>query len=69
MNRITGSDVLPVSAVAVMGPPTPTFTVATAKAFAPRLPGRLTMPPPTDVADKATISGTRVFDADRYGNA
>ena len=42
----------------------PTFTVATAKAFEPLVPGKSTMPSPVDVAASATMSGTGTFDAD-----
>ena len=60
----TGSVALPVSAVAVMLPVTPTFTVATAKAPVPFAPGIFTMPSLVSVAAKATMSGTGVTDAE-----
>jgi hypothetical protein len=53
-----------VSADAVIVPLAPTFTVATAKAPGPLVPGTLTMPSLVVVAAKATISGTGVGDAE-----
>lgn len=52
------------TADAVMVPVAPTFTVATAKAFTPLVPGKSTMPSPLGVAASATISGTGVAEAD-----
>lgn len=61
---LSGKEALPVSADAVMVPFTPTFTVATAKAPVPFVPGIFTMPSLVAVAAKATISGTGVADAE-----
>src|SRR5262245_45533661 len=55
----------PVSAVTVIAPLAPTFTVATANTPAPFGPGMFTMPSPLGVATRATISGVGVVDADR----
>src|SRR6266536_2578538 len=60
----TGNVALPVSADAVILPLTPTFTVATAKAPVPFVPGIFTMPSLVVVATKATMSGTGVADAE-----
>ena len=59
-----GKIAVPVSADAVIESWLPTLTVATAKAFAPELPGKSTMPSPVGVAARATISGTGVLEAD-----
>src|SRR4029434_10422233 len=58
----TGSVALPVSADAVIFPLAPTFTVATANAPVPVVPGTFTMPSLVVVAAKATMSGTGVED-------
>ena len=60
----TGSVALPVSADAVIFPLAPTFTVATAKAPVPVVPGTFTMPSLVVVAAKATMSGTGVEEAE-----
>ena len=60
----TGKAAIPVSADAVMLPLAPTFTVATANAPVPVVPGMLTMPSLVSVAAKATMSGTGVADAE-----
>src|SRR5262249_8634921 len=59
----TGSDVPPVSTVAVIDAPDPTFTEATEKKPMPVLPGILTMPSFVMVPASATTSGTGVADA------
>src|SRR6266536_423967 len=61
----TGSVALPVSADAVIVPPAPTFTVATAKAPVPLVPGISTMPSLLDVAARATMSDTGVDSAEK----
>src|SRR5262245_65546228 len=60
MEMFTGKVALPVSADAVMFPFAPTFTVATANAPAPFVPGMSTMPPLA--AAKATMSGVALND-------
>src|SRR5262245_5093902 len=54
----------PVSVDAVISPPAPTFTVATANTPVPFAPGIFTMPSPLGVAARATMSGVGVVDAD-----
>ena len=61
---LTGNAAAPVSADAVIVAVAPTFTVATAKAPVPFVPGIFTMPSLVVVAAKATISGTGVVDAE-----
>src|SRR5262245_60776709 len=61
----TGNVAFAVSADAVILPPAPTFTVATANAPVPLVPGIFTMPGSGGgVAAKATMSGTGVVEAD-----
>ena len=60
----TGNVVLLVSADAVIVPVAPTFTVATAKAALPLVPGMFTMPSLVVVAAKATMSGIGVAEAE-----
>ena len=64
INNAKGNVASPVSAVTEISPLAPTFTVATAKALAPKGPGSLTIPSPVGVAASATMSGTGTFDAD-----
>ena len=54
----------PVSAAAVIIALAPKFTVATAKALDPELPGMCRMPSLLAVAASATMSGTGVAEAD-----
>jgi hypothetical protein len=61
----SGSETLPVSAVAVIVPVAPTFEVATAKAPAPVGFGILTRPSLPGVAATATMSGTGVVEAEK----
>jgi hypothetical protein len=61
----TGKEVLPVSADAVMVPVAPTFTVATAKAPVPFVPGMFAIPSLVSVAANATMSGTGLEEAER----
>lgn len=61
----TGNVALPVSADAVIVPVTPRFTVATANAPIPFIPGTFTMPSFVGVAAKAIMSGTGVAVAER----
>src|SRR5262245_59876221 len=60
----TGSVAFPVSADAVILPPAPTFTVATAKAPFPFAPAMFTMPSCVAVDPSATMSGTGDVAAD-----
>jgi hypothetical protein len=60
----TGNGIPPVSTKAVIFPLAPTFTVATAKAPVPLVPGMLTIPSLFCVAAKATMSGTGVVEAE-----
>jgi hypothetical protein len=64
MKIFTGRLAPPVSAVAVMFPLAPTFTVATANAPVPVAPGIFTMPSLVDVTANATTSGTGVAEAE-----
>ena len=64
MDKAIGNVASPVSAVTVISPLAPTFTVATAKALEPKAPGSLIIPSPAGVVASATMSGTGVFDAD-----
>src|SRR5262245_49635122 len=62
---LTGNDTLPVSTDAVILPLAPTFTVATAKAPVPFVPGIFTIPGlGGGVAANATMSGTGVTEAE-----
>src|SRR5262245_25857365 len=62
---LTGSVAFPVSADAVISPLAPTFTVATANAPVPLVPGILTTPGSDGgVAASATISGTEIVEAE-----
>jgi hypothetical protein len=61
----TGKAVAPVSADAMIPPPAPTFTVATAKTPDPSVPAMFTMPSLSSVAANAMMSGTGVDDAER----
>ena len=63
-NGFTGKVTPPVVGMAVMMPVAPTFTVATAKAPVPLVPGILTMPGSGAVAARATMSGIGVADAE-----
>jgi len=64
MVRVTGKLTFPVLASAVMIPPAPTFTVASAIKFDPVGPGISTMPPPVVVAATARRSGVGVVEAE-----
>ena len=55
---------VPVSALTVVVPVAPTFTLATAKKPVPVVPGICTMPSFVVVAPKATMSGIGVADAE-----
>src|SRR4030095_12811699 len=61
----TGNEELPVSADTVMVPAAPTFTVATAKAPVPFVPGMFAIPSLVSVAANATMSGNGVEEAER----
>jgi hypothetical protein len=64
IERASGKLAAPVLAVAVIAAVAPTFTVATANAFAPELPGMWRMPSLVAVAASATMSGTGVAEAE-----
>ena len=64
MKRLIGNVAVPVSAVAVMLPLAPTFTVATANTPVPLVPGIFTIPSFVGVAASATMSGVGVAEAE-----
>src|SRR5262245_26320357 len=60
----TGRSAAPMSAEAVIVPPAPTFTVATANTPVPVVPGILTIPSLFRVAARATMSGPSGVEAE-----
>src|SRR5262249_22506654 len=61
---VIGSATAPVSADALIWPPAPRLTVATANAPLPPTPATSTIPLPFTVAAKATTSGVGIHDAE-----